>query len=147
MEAKTVTVYQIQENVKDAALNLNGIAEEEETPFFIMNVQIVMQTEESDNFLMANTVIMSVQLQIYLTMNQKKIRRSSFGSTNEPKVHVTKENFVIHNARQSKEKVENKQSSLILTTVSNVESHFKNHKNYEEFNMSKLLDKGKWNHG
>ena len=69
MEAKTVTVYQIQENVKDAALNLNGIAEEEETPFFIMNVKIVMQTEESDNFLMANTVIMSVQLQIYLTMN------------------------------------------------------------------------------
>ena len=69
MEAKTVTVYQIQENVKDAALNLNGIAKEEETPFFIMNVKIVMQTEESDNFLMANTVIMSVQLQIYLTMN------------------------------------------------------------------------------
>ena len=42
MKANTLIVYQIQENVKHAVLNLNGIAEEEETPFFIMNEKIVI---------------------------------------------------------------------------------------------------------
>ena len=42
MEANTLIVYQIQENVKHAVLNLNGIAEEEEAPFFIMNEKIVI---------------------------------------------------------------------------------------------------------
>lgn len=48
-------VYQIQEAVEDAALNLNDIAKaEEETTLFPTNVKIVKETEESSNFLLAN---------------------------------------------------------------------------------------------
>ena len=55
---------------------------------------------------------------------------------------LPKKNFIIHNARQGKEKVEDIKSYLIPTTVSNIESHFKNLKNCEEFDMFKLLDTG-----
>ena len=60
---------------------------------------------------------------------------------------LPKKNFIIHNARQGKEKVEDIKSYLIPTTVSNIESHFKNLKNCEEFDMFKLLDTGNWNYG
>ena len=56
MEADTVMVYQIQEAVEDAVLNFNDIAEEEETTLFPMNVKIIKEMEESNNFLMANSV-------------------------------------------------------------------------------------------
>ena len=62
MEANTVMMYQIQETVEDAGLNLNDIAEEEETPLFPMNVKLVKEMEESDNFLMVNSVTLSIQL-------------------------------------------------------------------------------------
>ena len=60
MEADTVTIYQIQEAVEDTVLNLNDIAEEEETTLFPMNVEIIKEAEESNNFLMANSVTVSV---------------------------------------------------------------------------------------
>ena len=60
MEADTVMVYQIQEAVEDALMNLNDIAEEEETTSFSMNGNIVKETEGSDNFLMANSVTVSI---------------------------------------------------------------------------------------
>ena len=98
IEANTVMVYQIQEDVEDAVLNLNDIAEEE-TPLFPMNVKIVKETEDSDNFLMANSVTVSMSASNVHAHKLKKIHESSSGSTNEPKVHVIKENFVLHNAR------------------------------------------------
>ena len=60
MEADTVMVYQIQGAVEDALMNLNDIAEEEETTSFSMNENIVKETEGSDNFLMANSVTVSI---------------------------------------------------------------------------------------
>ena len=60
MEADTVMIYQIQEAVEDTVLNLNDIAEEEETTLFPMNVEIIKEAEESNNFLMANSVTVSV---------------------------------------------------------------------------------------
>ena len=90
--------YQIQETVEDAVLNLNDIGEEEETTLFPMNVKFIKEKEESDNFLMANSVTVSVSASNVPTHKLKKIRKSSSGWTNEPKVHVIKEDFVLHNA-------------------------------------------------
>ena len=52
----TVMECQIQKAVEDALLNLNDI----ETTPFSMNGNIVKEMEESDNFLMANSVTVSV---------------------------------------------------------------------------------------
>ena len=48
----------------------------------------------------------------------KKIRGPRF--SNNPKVTVAKENFVVHNVRQGKEKVETIKSDLITAIISNI---------------------------
>ena len=110
MEANPVMIYQIQEAVKDAAFNLNDIVEEGETPLFGMNVKIVKETEESDSFLMANSVTVSIL---------KKICWSSSGSTSKSQVYVIQENIALHNARLGNQKVENFNPNLITSIVLN----------------------------
>ena len=73
----------MQEAVEDAVLNLNDIAEEEETPFFSIDVNIVKGTEEFDNFLMANLVTVSVSASNVPAHKLKEISKSLSGLTNE----------------------------------------------------------------
>ena len=126
MEVDTVMVYQIQKAVEDAVLNLNDIAEEE-TSLFPMNVKIVKEAEESNNFVMVNSVAVSVSASNVPARKLTKICKSSSRSTNEPQVYVIKENFVLHNARPGKERAKNIKYNLIPSIVSNIESHSKNH--------------------
>ena len=119
MEANPVMIYQIQEAVKDAALNLNDIVEEGETPVFGMNVKIVKETEESDSFLMANSVTVSIPALNLCAHKLKKICWSSSGSTSKSQVYVIQENIALHNARLGNQKVENFNPNLITSIVLN----------------------------
>ena len=56
---------------------------------------------------MANSVTVSISASNVSAHKLKKIHESSSELANEPKVHVAEENFVLHNARQGQEKVEN----------------------------------------
>ena len=58
--------------MEDAILNLNNIAEEEETTLFPVNLNIVKETEESNNFLMANSVTVSISTSNALAHELKK---------------------------------------------------------------------------
>ena len=95
---------------------------------------------------MANSVTVSISASNVSVHKLEKIHKSS-ELTNEPKVHVAEENFVLHNARQGKEKVENIKSNLIPSIVSNIESCSKNLEICKEFNTFKLLDIVKWSYG
>ena len=68
-------------------------------------------------------------------------------SSNEPKVTIAKENFVLHNVKQGKEKVETIKSNLITAIISNIESRFENLKSCEEFEAFKLFEVSKWSFG
>ena len=96
---------------------------------------------------MANSVTVSISASNVSAHKLEKIHKSSSELTNEPKVHVAEENFVLHNARQGKEKVENIISNLIPSIVSNIESCSKNLEICKEFNTFKLLDIVKWSYG
>ena len=75
----------------------------------------------------------------------KKIRESK--SRNEPKVTVVKENFVLQNVKQGKEKVETIKSNLITAIILNIDSRFKTLKSCEEFEALELFDVSKWSFG
>ena len=53
-------IYEIEEAVDDAILNLNDIAEEKDTPLFPASVKFIKETEKSENFLTANIMTVSV---------------------------------------------------------------------------------------
>ena len=94
---------------------------------------------------MANTMTASISASNVAENKFKKICKSI--SSNEPKVTVVKENFVLHNMKQDKEKVETIKSDLITAIISNIESRFKNLKSWEKFEALKLFDVSKWSFG
>ena len=145
MEGDTAMIYQIQEAIDDAILNLKDIAEEKDTPLFPANVKLIKETEESENFLMANTMTISISTSNVPENKLKKIRESK--SRNEPKVTVVKENFVLQNVKQGKEKVETIKSNLITAIILNIDSRFKTLKSCEEFEALELFDVSKWSFG
>ena len=139
IEGDTAMIYQIQEAVDDVILNLKDIAEEKDTPLFLANVKLIKETEES------NVITVSVSASNVPENKLKKIRESK--SSNEPKVTFVKANFVLHNVKQGKEKVETIKSNLITAIISNIESRFENLKSCEEFEALKLFDVSKWTFG
>ena len=145
MEGDTAMIYQIQEAVDDAILNLKDIAEQKDTPPFPANVKLIKETEESENFLMANTMTISISASNVPENKLKKIRESK--SRKEPKVTVVKENFVLQNVKQGKEKVETIKSNLITAIILNIDSRFKTLKSCEEFEALELFDVSKWSFG
>ena len=138
-------IYQIQEAIDDAIVNLKDIAEEKDTPLLPAKVKLFKETEESENLLMINTVTVSVSASNAPENRLKKIYESK--SSNEPKVTVVKENFVLHNVKQGKEKVETIKSDLVNAIILYIESRFENLQSCEEFEALKLLDVSKWSFG
>ena len=53
-----------------------------------MNVQIIKEMEESNNFLIANSVTVSISASNVPAHKLKKISKSSSGWINKPKLHV-----------------------------------------------------------
>ena len=145
MEGDTAMIYQIQEAIDDAIVNLKNIAEEKDTPLLPANVKLFKETEESENLLMINTMTVSVSASNAPENRLKKICESK--SSNEPKVTVVKENFVLHNVKQGKEKVETIKSDLVNAIILYIESRFENLQSCEEFEALKLLDASKWSFG
>ena len=131
-------IYEIEEAVDDAILNLNDIAEEKDTPLFPASVKFIKETEKSENFLTANIMTVSVSASTVPENKLKKIHE--FKSSNEPKVTVVKEDFVLHNVKQGKETMETIQSDLIIAIILNIESRFQNLKSCEEFETLILFD-------
>ena len=145
MEEDTTMIYEIEEAVDDAILNLNDIAEEKDTPLFPASVKFIKETEKSENFLTANIMTVSVSASTVPENKLKKIHESK--SSNDPKVTVVKEDFVLHNVKQGKETMETIQSDLIIAIILNIESRFQNLKSCEEFETLKLFDVSKWSFG
>ena len=148
MEADTAMIYQLHNAVEDAISNLNDIANEEDTKLFPPNVKIIKETHESENFLMADSVTISVAASNVPQKKLQEIRAArETGLRPDQEVTVVKENFVLYNAQKGREKVEEIKSNLIPNIIGNLRSRFENLSSCEEFNAFQLFDVTKWNDG
>ena len=143
MEADTAMIYQLHNAVEDAISNLNDIANEEDTKLFPPNVKIIKETHESENFLMADSVTISVAASNVPQKKLQEIRAArETGLRPDQEVTVVKENFVLYNAQKGREKVEEIKSNLIPNIIGKL--RFENLRTCEEFNEATFFLKSDW---